>query len=156
MDIKDIKRITESKWFILGCSIILIIICAFAVRNMVKPTETGVNSEVVSNVLKDIYTPKNVEYYKDRRKYYIDNNIITDNEANILFKTVDTLSKDDLDRKIDITKVDHSSPKNNSYGDDLYKVNFSVVYMGKTSNLEVMFFVNKDGSIYNHEVTEIN
>ena len=123
---------------------------------MVKPAETGVNSEVVSNILKDIYTPKNVEYYKDRRKYYIDNNIITDNEANILFKTVDTLSKDDLDRKIDITKVDHSSPKNNSYGDDLYKVNFSVVYMGKTSNLEVMFFVNKDGSIYNHEVTEIN
>lgn len=156
MDSKDIKRITESKWFILVCSIILIIICIFAVRNMVKPTETGVNSEVVSNILKDIYTPKNVEYYKDRRKYYIDNNIVTDNEANILFKTVDTLSKDDLDRKIDITKVDHSSPKNNSYGDDLYKVNFSVVYMGKTSNLEVMFFVNKDGSIYNHEVTEIN
>lgn len=150
MDSKDIKRITESKWFILGCSIIMIIICALAVRNMVKPSET------VSNILKDIYTPKNVEYYKDRRKYYMDNNIITDNEANILFKTVDTLSKDDLDRKIDIIKVDHSSPKNNSYGDDLYKVNFSVVYMGKTSNLEVMFFVNKDGSIYNHEVTEIN
>lgn len=156
MNSKDIKRITESKWFTLGCSIILIIICVFAVRNMVKPTETGVDSETVSNILKDIYTPKNVDYYKDRRKYYIDNNIITDNEANILFKTVDTLSKDDLDRKIDITKVDHSSPKNNSYGDDLYKVNFSVVYMGKTSNLEVMFFVNKDGSIYNHKVTEIN
>lgn len=156
MDSKDIKRITESKWFILGCSIIMIIICALAVRNMVKPNVTGVNSETVSNILKDIYTPKNVEYYKDRRKYYMDNNIITDNEANILFKTIDTLSKDDLERKIDIIKVDHSSPKNNSYGDDLYKVNFSVVYMGKTSNLEVMFFVNKDGSIYNHEVTEIN
>lgn len=156
MDSKDIKRITESKWFILGCSIIMIIICALAVRNMVKPTATGVNSETVSNILKDIYTPKNVEYYKDRRKYYMDNNIITDNEANILFKTIDTLSKDDLERKIDIIKVDHSSPKNNSYGDDLYKVNFSVVYMGKTSNLEVMFFVNKDGSIYNHEVIEIN
>ena len=156
MDSKDIKRITESKWFILGCSIIMIIICALAVRNMVKPSATGDNSETVSNILKDIYTPKNVEYYKDRRKYYMDNNIITDNEANILFKTIDTLSKDDLERKIDIIKVDHSSPKNNSYGDDLYKVNFSVVYMGKTSNLEVMFFVNKDGSIYNHEVTEIN
>ena len=156
MDSKDIKRITESKWFILGCSIIMIIFCVIAVRNMVKSNETGVNSETVSNILKDIYTQKNVEYYKNRRKYYIDNNIITNNEANILFKTIDTLSKDDLERKIDIIKVDHSSPKNNSYGDDLYKVNFSVVYMGKTSNLEVMFFVNKDGSIYNHEVTEIN
>ena len=153
----NLKKIVDSKWFVVACTVVLLIFCLIAVKGIVdKGNVKTVNEETVSNILKDIYTPKNVDYYRDRRKYYIDNNILTDNEANVLFKTVDKLSKDDLERKIDIVKIDHSSPNNNSYGDNLYKVVFSVQYMGKTSNLEVMFFVNKDGSIYNHDVVEVN
>jgi hypothetical protein len=150
------KKLADNKWFILVCIIVLVGLLAVSFRSVLVKDNASVSEDTVKSMLKDIYTPKSTKYYNDKRNYYIKNNIITSGEGERLFKSVDKLSEDDLSREINIVKVEHSYAKNNSYGDDLYKVDFNVKYKGNTSNLEVLFFVNKDGCIYNHEVSEVN
>ena len=152
---EKIRDSLKNKWLILGCVASLLVIVLFIYFKIHSLVGT-VNETTVVNILKDIYTPSDVKYYNSRSKYYVDKKLMTLNEANELFKPVDKLTEDALSRSIDIIKIDHSSPKNNSYGDELYKVSFSVVYKGDASNLEVLFFVNGDGSIYNHEISGDN
>ena len=153
--LEKIRDSLKNKWVIWGCVAclsVLVLLIYVKIHSLVGT----VNEKTVTNILKDIYTPSDVKYYNSRSKYYVDKKLMTLNEANELFKPVDKLTEDDLSRSIDIIKVDHSSSKNNSYGDELYKVSFSVVYKGDASNLEVLFFVNGDGSIYNHEISGDN
>ena len=114
----------------------------------------NVDKKVIEQILRDIYTPSSMSYFKERAKYYYDNNILTESEANDLFVSngADELTEED---KKSVYQIAYSNRKNNSVLSDMYKANCVLKYNGNSIGFEIIFELNNDGVIYKHVVNEI-
>ncbi len=118
----------------------------------------AVNKEVIENILKDIYTPSSMDYFKNRAAYYYENNIMTQEEVESLFTISGNgeLTEDDLNRKLTIYKVIYSDINSNSVLSDMYKADCSLKYKDDIISFEIIFELNNNGVIYKHVINEIS
>ena len=118
----------------------------------------AVNKKVIENILRDIYTPSSMDYFKDRATYYYENNIMAEEEVKSLFTISGNgeLTEDDLNRKLTIYKVTYSDMNSNSVLSDMYKANCSLNYKDNIISFEVIFELNNNGVIYKHVINEIS
>lgn len=111
-----------------------------------------VNKRTVRKIMYDMYTPKSMEYFNSRARYYVKKHVLTQDEASQLFISTreKELTEDDKERKLDIESVTESKASDNTTGDTMYRVKASLRYKGKTTRFEIIFSVDKSGAIYKH------
>ena len=66
-----------------------------------------VNKRTVKKIMYDMYTPKSMEYFNSRARYYVKKRVLTQDEASQLFISTreKELTEDDKERKLDIESV---------------------------------------------------
>jgi hypothetical protein len=126
-------------------------------NNLFVNKKSNVNKKVIEQILRDIYTPSSMSYFKDRAQYYYDNNILTESEAKELFVSngADELTEEDKKRTLSIYQIAYSDKDSNSVLSDMYKANCVLKYNENTIGFEIIFELNNDGVIYKHVVNEI-
>ena len=117
--------------------------------------DNTVDKNTVKEVITSIYTPASLDAFNKSRDEYVKRGIITQDEANTLFHSSgQELTDDDLARTLKINRVIKSNKDQNSMLKDIYKVDASVKYKGKTVNFIVTLSVNDDGAIDGHNYQE--
>lgn len=110
-----------------------------------------VDKEVITNMIGDIYTSKSVDAFKNARDKYIKDGYITPDVATQMFNidpNVTEFTQDDLNRQVNITNIAYSNKDNNSFKEDLYKVNVLVTYKNEPVAFSLKLYVNSEGKIY--------
>lgn len=110
--------------------------------------------DTVGNMLKSIYYPESVEKFNKSKQYYLDNGLVTESEANSLFSLAsgkEKLTQKDLERKLYIHTITHSSSNNNSDNKEIYKADYTISYDGTNSHI-ILLLVAQNNKIVSHSM----
>ena len=114
-----------------------------------------IDKDTVKEIITSIYTPKSLDAFNNSKDDYVKRGLITSEEADSLFHSNgQELTQDDLDRKVQITRIIKSDKDMNSMLQDVYKVTGSITYKGKSTNFRITFSVNDAGAIDGHSYSE--
>lgn len=132
------------KLFVISILISSLICCLLGLYFLKTEDKIKINDKIVEEIVKYGYAPKDKVSLNEKKAYYIENGLITQDVANNLF----TIDETTFGRSIEISDLDFSDRYSNSYGDDLYKVHFRLDINDVSTNCEVVLFINEDGTVY--------
>lgn len=132
------------KLFVISVLISSLVLSLFGIYFFKTEDKIKINDKIVEEIVRYGYAPKDEVSLNEKKDYYIENGLITQDVANNLF----TVDETTFGRSIEINDLDFSDRYSNSYGNDLYKVHFRLDINGVSTDCEVVLFIDGDGTVY--------
>lgn len=112
----------------------------------------------LKQVLKDVYTPKSMDEFKEHKQQWIDKGVLTENEAEALFQSAtDELTEADKGRTLTINKAKYTIKDWNSSELETYVYDCTLKYADTNTNFIVQFMTDSEtGKVNSHSMVVVN